>query len=144
MIYVWFSLVQSESLEINMLHECTVPPIGKSLAPRWIQTAAHYFRFTLYLCSTHKWDSSQCDLKILERVHGCFWHHELQFRSKILCIKSFPSAVCMMRVNLKCKFHILQYFLLTYSFIKDLLLIKKQKWNALLHACLFSHLLLHK
>ena len=98
--------------EINTLHECTVPPIGELLAS---QTTAHYFRFTLYLCSAYKCDSPLWDLRILEQVHGCFWHHELQFSSNnITFIKSSPSAVCM-RVNLKCKFHLLLYFLPIYS-----------------------------
>lgn len=108
--------IQSWSVKVsktNTLHECTLPPIGHPLAPLVIWTTAHYFRFALYLCTAHKLDSPQWDLRILEQVHGCFWQRESQFSSNIIkFIKSCPSAVCIISVYLKCKFHLLQYFLL--------------------------------
>ena len=76
----YLKLIQAEPQ--NVLHEYILPPIGKILAPRLIQTIAPYLRFTVYLCSTHMWDCPQWDLRILERVHGYLWQHKLQFNSK--------------------------------------------------------------
>ena len=100
----WSILIQSCSItssEINVLHECTLPPIGKLLAPHLMHTAAHYFRFIVHLCSTHKWDFPKQDLRILEWAHGCFRHHELQFHSNInTFIKSCPSTIYTLNVVL--------------------------------------------
>lgn len=118
--------------EINVLRECTLPPIGELLAARLIQTAAHYFSFTVH---THVWFPKAGSKDP--------WTSSLQF------IKSWPSAVCIMSGHLKCRFHLLQYFLPITSvssyIIESKIWIQNKIVNgaSVLHAYLFPGLWLH-
>ena len=64
----------------------------------WIHTAIYWqatnttvdsnrislLHFRVHLSVIHKWDFIQRNLRILEQVHGCFWHLDLQFRPNII------------------------------------------------------------
>lgn len=95
---------------LAILHECTLPPFGESVAPQLMPSAAHYFSFSL--CHVHKRDSPLRDLNVLGPVHVCFCNNDLQFSSNFITFIKKLSTLCLpdarafkMQISLTAAFH---------------------------------------